>query len=89
MITICTKCDLCLTRKNIVNGYGSLAAELMFIGEAPGYTEDKSGIPFTGKAGLQLTTYLRLFGFDRQKIYITNCIKCKPPYNRQPLDVEL
>ena len=89
-IPYCNKCDLCLTRKSIVNGHGNIHAELMFIGEAPGYTEDKYGIPFTGKAGSMLNTYLKLFGFDRvNDTYITTIIKCKPPNNRPPHDFEI
>jgi DNA polymerase len=90
MIIKCNKCDLCLTRKNIVNGHGNIGAELMFIGEAPGYTEDKYGTPFTGKAGALLTKYLELFNFHRiTNIYITNIIKCRPPSNRKPTNIEI
>lgn len=89
MITTCNKCDMCTQRKHIVNGYGNINTDIMFIGEAPGYYEDKYGMPFIGKAGQELQKYLKLCNFDRQDIYITNTVKCKPPNNREPTIVEI
>ena len=84
MINKCYKCDLCSTRKNIVNGYGSKESIIMFIGEAPGYHEDKEGYPFVGKAGQELDKYLSLLNLTKDEIYITNAVKCRPPANRIP-----
>ncbi len=84
----CTECDLCKSRKNCVFGAGNLDAELMFIGEAPGAREDESGIPFVGAAGKLLDKYLTAVGIDRDKVYITNILKCRPPENRDPLPEE-
>lgn len=89
MITSCTDCKLFLNRKRIVNGYGSINSSIIFIGEAPGGQEDKYGIPFIGKAGKLLTKYLTLSGFDRERIYITNVVKCRPPGNRTPFAEEI
>ena len=80
----CFNCDLCSTRKRIVNGFGSINSSIMFIGEAPGYHEDKNGVPFCGNAGKELQKYLDLCNFNRKEIYITNAIKCRPPSNRLP-----
>ena len=84
MIKICNKCDISLKRKNIVNGSGNPNANIMFIGESPGYYEDRSGLPFVGKSGEMLDKYLYLFNLNRDDIYITNIIKCRPPRNRVP-----
>jgi len=86
---ICYKCDLCTNRKNIVWGYGNTDADIMFIGEAPGYYEDKSGVPFVGQAGQLLDKYLQLCNFNREDIFITNVIRCKPPDNRTPTNREI
>ncbi|HOO68492.1 MAG TPA: uracil-DNA glycosylase, partial [Bacilli bacterium] len=75
----CFNCDLCSTRKRIVNGFGNINSSIMFIGEAPGYHEDKNGVPFCGNAGKELQKYLDLCNFNRKEIYITNAIKCRPP----------
>jgi len=88
-VTGCKKCDLCKTRKNPVVGNGSLNASVMFIGEAPGYNEDLQGRPFVGKAGNILSELLESIGLRREEIYIANILKCRPPDNRNPLDLEI
>ena len=88
----CKKCDLHITRKNIVWGKGNTNASLMFIGEAPGYYEDKFGIPFysDASAGSLLSLLLDKYNFDRDRdIYITNVIRCRPPNNRTPSIIEI
>lgn len=85
----CLMCDLCQTRRQVVTGKGSTDAKIMIIGEAPGYSEDKQGIPFVGKAGQLLDKYLELANLTPNDIYITNVVKCKPPANRPPYPVEI
>jgi DNA polymerase len=86
---ICTNCDLCITRDKIVKGEGA-ANKIMFIGEAPGYHENKIGKPFVGLAGQHLNIYLYLFGLDRPNdVFIDNIVKCRPPSNRTPYDIEI
>ena len=85
----CTKCPLHRYRKNPVPGEGPLDAEIMFVGEAPGKTEDETGRPFVGAAGSLLTKLLREAGLEREKVYITNIVKCRPPGNRDPTDEEI
>ena len=87
MITNCLKCDICRGRKNIVNASGDFTnCKIMFIGEAPGANEDKTGLPFVGKAGKLLDTMINYYGMYRDKgIVITNVIKCRPPGNRTPM----
>lgn len=85
----CFNCDLCSTRKRIVSGFGDTKSSIMFIGEAPGYHEDKLGVPFCGSAGRELQKYLDLCNFNREEIYITNAIKCRPPGNRVPTFYEI
>jgi len=87
--TLCVRCDLCLSRKHVVVGEGSLNADMVFIGEAPGHTEDKLGRPFVGRAGKLIDYYLNYYGWDRKDIYITNVIKCKTPRNRAPSPSEI
>ena len=87
MITNCFKCDdLCVNRRHIVNPSGDFTnCKLMFIGEAPGSTEDRLGLPFVGKAGKLLDRMFKHFNIDRSKgIIINNTIKCQPPGNRTP-----
>ena len=84
----CHECALCQTRKNVVFGVGNPAAEIMLIGEGPGESEDEQGIPFVGRAGKLLDDMLSLIGLDRTKVYIANIVKCRPPGNRDPLNVE-
>lgn len=80
----CTKCDLCKTRTNAVPGKGNFQAEVIFVGEAPGRNEDKSGEPFVGIAGQKLSIALDEAGVSRESVYITNIVKCRPPQNRVP-----
>lgn len=80
----CQKCGLHKTRKQAVPGEGSIQAELMFVGEAPGFDEDAQGRPFVGKAGQLLTKIIQAMKFERRQVYITNVIKCRPPNNRVP-----
>ena len=84
----CRACGLCETRTNVVFGVGDPAAEVLFVGEAPGEREDALGEPFVGKAGALLDDMLAMIGLDRSRIYITNSIKCRPPHNRDPLNTE-
>ena len=84
----CRACGLCETRTNVVFGVGDPAAEILFVGEAPGEREDALGEPFVGKAGALLDDMLAMIGLDRSRIYITNSIKCRPPQNRDPLNTE-
>ena len=80
----CKKCALCETRTQTVFGTGNKTADWMIIGEAPGQHEDEQGKPFVGKAGLLLTEMLRAAGLDRDEVFITNILKCRPPGNRDP-----
>ena len=81
----CKKCPLHESRTNVVVGVGNRTAEVMFVGEGPGESEDLKGEPFVGRAGKLLDDMLRIIGLDRKKnIYITNIVKCRPPKNRDP-----
>ena len=85
----CTACPLCQTRTNVVFGVGSETARVMFVGEGPGEQEDLRGEPFVGPAGRLLDDMLSIIDLDRAKnCYITNIVKCRPPHNRDPLEVE-
>lgn len=84
----CTKCELSKTRKNTVFGEGSLKADLMFIGEAPGRFEDEQARPFVGEAGKLLDKLISHIDLKREDVYIANVLKCRPPYNRDPNDGE-
>ncbi len=85
----CSRCPLHATRSNVVFGSGSLLAKLMLVGEAPGENEDKQGKPFVGRAGQLLQSLLRSIHLDREQIFITNILKCRPPHNRDPLPSEV
>ncbi|MCR5523048.1 MAG: uracil-DNA glycosylase [Clostridia bacterium] len=86
----CTACPLAETRNNLVFGVGNENAEVMFVGEGPGYNEDMQGEPFVGRGGQLLDKYLTYIDLDRHKnIYIANMVKCRPPENRDPKDAEL
>ena len=87
-VITCTKCDLCKTRKNSVPGKGNSKAKIIFIGEAPGRSEDKAGEPFVGAAGKKLSGALEKAGITRESVYITNVVKCRPPNNRVPTIAE-
>jgi DNA polymerase len=85
----CTKCDLHLNTHNGVPGEGDPHAEVMLIGEAPGYHEDRQGRPFVGPAGAFLNELLASVGLDRSSVFITNVVKHRPPENRDPLPEEI
>ena len=85
----CTRCALAHGRTQVVYGVGDANADLMFIGEAPGFHEDKQGEPFVGAAGQLLTRSLAQIGMKRGDVYIANVIKCRPPGNRDPLPEEI
>ena len=80
----CTRCKLAQGRTQVVYGSGNANADLMFIGEAPGFHEDKQGVPFVGAAGGLLIGLLEGIGLTRDQVYIANVIKCRPPGNRDP-----
>lgn len=84
----CRRCPLCETRKRAVMGRGSHQAQIMFIAEAPGEKENQAGIPFIGPAGQLFDKLLKGCGLSREEIYITNILKCHPPYNREPKEEE-
>ena len=84
----CRACGLAESRKNVVFGMGDPHAEVLFVGEAPGASEDEQGLPFVGKAGQLLDDMLSMIGLHRDRVYITNSIKCRPPQNRDPLNTE-
>lgn len=86
---VCTACPLHETRTNVVFGAGNADADLMFIGEAPGANEDRMGLPFVGQAGKLLDRLLGEIGMDRKDVFIANCLKCRPPDNRDPYPHEL
>jgi DNA polymerase len=85
----CKQCELFKTRSNPVVGEGSLDADLFFIGEAPGYNEDKQGRPFVGRAGAILDDLLQSIDLKRSDIFIANILKCRPPNNRNPTKTEI
>lgn len=85
----CRQCPLAQTRKNVVFGAGSLSAQVVFVGEAPGADEDEQGLPFVGKAGQLLTNIITAMGLTRKEVYICNILKCRPPGNRTPLPEEI
>ena len=80
----CTRCRLAEGRTQVVFGVGDPNADLMFVGEAPGFHEDKQGYPFVGQAGKLLDKLLAGIGLDRGSVYIANTVKCRPPGNRDP-----
>ncbi|HIC09605.1 MAG TPA: uracil-DNA glycosylase [Aquificales bacterium] len=85
----CCRCDLCKSRTRIVFYDGNPESEVMFVGEAPGEEEDKKGKPFVGRAGQYLTRVLKEIGLSRERVYITNVCKCRPPNNRKPTPKEM
>jgi DNA polymerase len=85
----CTKCALAAGRTQVVFGSGSPAAELMFVGEAPGFHEDQQGVPFVGQAGKLLDRLLEGIGLTRADVFVANVLKCRPPGNRDPLPEEI
>jgi uracil-DNA glycosylase len=85
----CTRCALAQGRTQVVFGSGDSNADLMFVGEAPGFHEDKQGVPFVGAAGKLLEQLLAGIGLERGQVYICNVLKCRPPGNRDPLPDEI
>ena len=86
----CVRCpELAATRHKVVFGAGNADADLMFIGEAPGASEDEQGLPFVGRAGKLLSQLLEEIGLDRSETFVCNTLKCRPPGNRDPQPVEL
>ena len=85
----CTRCALAATRSNIVFGDGAIDAPLVFVGEAPGADEDRTGVPFVGRAGELLDKMIVAMGWRRSDVYIANVLKCRPPGNRTPLADEI
>jgi DNA polymerase len=85
----CRRCPLAAGRNRIVFGEGDEAARLVFVGEAPGFHEDQQGRPFVGAAGQLLTAMIAAMGLSREKVYICNILKCRPPGNRNPLPEEI
>ena len=88
-VTQCTACDLHQTRKNTVFGVGNVNADWMIIGEAPGEEEESVGEPFVGQAGQMLSQMLLAIGVSREKVFIANILKCRPPNNRDPKQDEV
>jgi DNA polymerase len=87
-VAACTRCTLSATRTQTVFGVGSMSADWLIVGEAPGAEEDRQGEPFVGRAGLLLNSMLRAIGLAREQVYIANVLKCRPPGNRDPNPVE-
>ena len=88
-IAACRQCEIAKLRNRVVPGEGAENAEILFIGEAPGFHEDQQGRPFVGPAGQFLDKLLASIGLKRQQVYIANVIKCRPPNNREPLPGEI
>jgi uracil-DNA glycosylase family 4 len=85
----CTRCALAKGRTQVVFGAGSPTADLMFVGEAPGFHEDKQGVPFVGAAGQLLNKLLAGIGMSREDVFVANVLKCRPPGNRDPQPEEI
>ena len=85
----CRRCPLYATRTQVVFGAGNADADLMFVGEAPGFHEDQQGIPFVGQAGKLLDRLLEGIGLTRADVYVANVLKCRPPGNRDPMPDEI
>ena len=88
-ISTCTDCGLSATRTNAVPGVGPETAEVVFVGEGPGFHEDQQGKPFVGPSGQFLTELIRAGGMRREDVFICNVVKCRPPNNRDPLPDEV
>jgi uracil-DNA glycosylase len=88
-IALCQQCEIAKYRNRVVPGEGAEAADIMFIGEAPGWHEDQQGRPFVGPAGKFLDELLASIGLQRAQVYIANVIKCRPQGNRDPLPMEI
>jgi len=85
----CHTCPLAARRTKLVFGSGNADADLMFVGEAPGFHEDQQGVPFVGRAGKLLDGLLAEIGMTRADVFVANCLKCRPPNNRDPLPEEI
>jgi len=85
----CTRCDLSLSRTKVVPGAGAHDARLLFVGEAPGASEDRQGVPFVGASGRLLDAMLEGVGIDRERVFIANVVRCRPPENRNPRAAEI
>ena len=85
----CPLCPLAAGRTHAVPGAGRTDADIMFIGEAPGFHEDQQGLPFVGQSGKYLDDLLEMIGLSRKDVFITNVVKCRPPNNRDPLPDEI
>jgi len=88
-IRVCVKCPLHKSRTIAVPGEGPVPADVLIIGEAPGAKEDRQGRPFVGPSGMLLERLLEVAGLTREDVYITSCVKCRPPGNRTPRTLEL
>ncbi len=88
-IRTCQLCDLWKSRTKAVPGAGNIHTDILFIGEGPGFNEDKQGLPFVGQSGKYLERLLALITLTRDDVFITNVVKCRPPENRDPLPVEI
>ena len=88
-VKTCKNCELCETRTKAVPGKGRFDADVIFVGEAPGRNEDIHGEPFVGAAGKRLDMILEDTGINREDVYITNIVKCRPPNNRKPEPAEI
>lgn len=88
-VKTCVKCDLYKGRTHAVPGVGNVMTDIMFIGEGPGFHEDKQGLPFVGQSGQYLDELLKSIGLARESVFITNVVKCRPPENRDPLPKEI
>lgn len=88
-VAACDRCELALTRTNVVFGQGSVETPIVFVGEGPGADEDEQGLAFVGKAGQLLTKILSAGGISRDDAFITNVVKCRPPGNRLPATEEM
>ena len=88
-VRTCSRCALAQSRTKAVPGEGAERAEIMLVGEAPGFHEDRQGRPFVGAAGRYLEELFASIGLQRQEVYITNVVKCRPPRNRNPLAQEI
>jgi uracil-DNA glycosylase family 4 len=88
-VASCVRCPLSEGRTQVVVGNGDPDADLMFVGEAPGYHEDRQGLPFVGQAGKLLNALLEGIGLSRDQVFVANVLKCRPPGNRDPLPAEI
>jgi uracil-DNA glycosylase len=85
----CTRCDLFLSRTQVVPGSGSRRPDILLVGEAPGASEDRDGVPFVGRSGALLSAMLEEAGVRREEVFIANTVRCRPPGNRSPRATEI